>query len=107
MRILTMLCTAVVLAAIASTPASAITSQEQAQLQRLSPELRQKVADRLGPGQTVNEILDTMVLNNISELFSEPRSFTVDHVAHTVTILYVNGETETVRYDPVTLLIVR
>lgn len=86
----------------------AVTSQQEAKLQTLSPNLRDKVEARLGSGQTVDEVLETMLLNEISSLYADARYYRFDRDAATITVVYGPGQEEvTVRYDPVTWVILQ
>ena len=65
---------------LASTGAFAYdaTAFERAELTQLRPQLRSQVEARMTSGQTVRGILDTMLLNNVSQLFAANRVIAVD-----------------------------
>ncbi len=46
------------------------TPMERAELAQLTPQMRSQVEARLGSGQTVHGVLDTILLNNVSQEFA-------------------------------------
>ena len=107
MRTFTLFCSALVLAALAATPANAVTRAEQARLQQLSPEVRQRVMDRMGPEQTVIGILETMLLNQVASMIDQPRSVRFVHENNTIVVTDAAGQSYTLRYNPQTWLVSR
>lgn len=107
MRILTSLFTATLLAAATLGPAHALTSKEEAKLQALSPELRAEVKDRLGPEQTVDGILETMLLNRLSDMYANARYFKIDQENATIMVIGGPSDQETVQYNPRTLVLIQ
>ncbi len=107
MRILTLFSSAIILASVAFSPAHAVTSQQQSDLNKLSPELRAQVEPRLGPKQTVDAVLETMLLNRLSEIHANARYFRIDRDAATVTVVRGPDDKTTVRYDPRTWIIIQ
>jgi hypothetical protein len=76
-------------------------------LQKLSPELRAQVEPRLGPKQTVDGVLETLLLNRLSNMYANARYFRIDHDNATVAVVRAPGDEIIVRYDPVTWVIVQ
>ncbi len=106
MRVPVMLISAVAIGASTAGPVAAATAAQQKQLDMLSPRLRAEVEARLGPGQTVKGILETMLLNDLSRQYAEAEYFVFDHEARTVTVVHVSGEREVLAYDPATMAVV-
>jgi len=107
MRVPVMLISAVALGALTAGPVAAATAAQQKQLDRLSPQVRAQVEARLGPGQTVKEVVETMMLNDLSREYAEADYFIFDHEAQTVTVIHMSGKREVLAYDPATMVIVR
>ena len=60
------------------------TALEKVELAQLTPQLRSQIEARITGGQTVRGILETMLLNNISQLFATNRVVAVDSEVGTV-----------------------
>ncbi len=86
--------------------AQAATSIEQAELAGLKPDIRAEVQQRLKtPGQTVNEILTTMLLNNIKLKHPASRIMAMDFARGAAAVQTPGGGMEIVNFDPTTLQI--
>lgn len=107
MRILASFASAIILASMAVGPAHAATSSQKADLKKLSPELRAQVEERLGPKQTVDGVLETMLLNRLSKMYAEARYFRIDRGTATVTVVGGPNDEETIQYNPQTWVIVQ
>lgn len=107
MRISAIFLSAIIIAATAITSAHALTTAQKADLQKLSPELRAQVKERLGPKQTVDGVLETMLLNRLSQMYADARYFRVDRDKATVVVVRSPGDEKTIQYDPVTWVIVQ
>jgi len=104
------LSTALALGVAVATPlpvrAQVATSLEQAELAGLDPAVRAEVQKRLAaPGQTVSEILTTMLLNNIKLKHPASRIVAMDFGRGTAAVETTSGSTEVVNFDPTTLQI--
>jgi hypothetical protein len=77
---LSRIATALVVMLLASNSAFAYdaTAFEKAELAQLTPQLRSQVEARMVGGQTVRGVLETMLLNNISQLFVANRVVAID-----------------------------
>ena len=115
MRVLATSCSALLLAALAVGPAEAQTERgpnysppkyerlsaaEKAKLQELSPELRQRVMERMEPEQTVTGILETMLLNKVASRVEQPRQVRFLHNERTVMVVDAAGQSHRFQYDP-------
>ena len=86
--------------------AQAATSIEQAELAGLDPAVRAEVQKRLSaPGQTVSEILTTMLLNNIKLKHPASRIAAMDFARGAAAVEKPDGGMEIVKFDPTTLQI--
>jgi hypothetical protein len=86
--------------------AQVATSLEQAELAGLKPEVRAEVQKRLStPGQTVSEILTTMLLNNIKAKHPASRILALDFGRGTAAVQTPSGGMEMVNFDTTTLQI--
>ncbi|HKD74115.1 MAG TPA: hypothetical protein VKB76_01415 [Ktedonobacterales bacterium] len=97
------------LAAAATLPAVAIaaggTAFEKAELAQLTPQLRAQVRARLTKGETVRGILETMLLNNISQLFAVGAVKAVDFEKGIAVVATPNGEVKIVPFEVSTLVV--
>ena len=96
------LAAAVVLAPCAVSAAQP-TAFEKAELAQLAPGLRADVKARLIPGQTVRGILETMLLNQISQLFAGGRMTAVDFEKGIAVWQGPNGDIKVLPFDIATL----
>lgn len=75
-----------------------LSKQDQQILKQLSPAARKEVVSRLSPGETVEGILEVMVLNRLSLLFAEGRVESVDVIKGEAVIVYPDGRRETKKF---------
>ncbi|HVZ08599.1 hypothetical protein [Rhodopila sp.] len=86
--------------------AQTATTLEQAEMAGLSPEKRAEVQTRLSKGgQTVYEILQTMLLNNIKLKHPGSRIVALDFNRGIAVVSTTAGKMETVNFDTTTLMI--
>jgi len=76
---------------------------EKAELAQLTPQLRYQVEARMTTGRTVRGILETIRLNNISQLFAANRVVAIDFDKGVVA--GANGEVKAFNFDVATLVI--
>jgi hypothetical protein len=81
------------------------TPLEKAELARLTPQLRSHVEVRMTSSQTVRGILETMLLNNISQLFAANRVVAIDFDKGVLVVAGANGEVKAFNFDVATLVI--
>lgn len=86
--------------------ASPTAAQAQAELAYLSPAVRAQVEQRATGGNTVRGVMETMLLNTVSQLFAARRVVAVDFVKGVVVVEGANNETRSFPFD-VTLLQVK
>jgi hypothetical protein len=104
---------AVVLAALAAVVMAApiayaqvATTLEQAELAGLSPEKKAEVQSRMGQGgQTVYEILQTILLNSIKLKHPASRIVALDFNKGIAVVALTNGKVTPVQFDTTTLSI--
>jgi hypothetical protein len=65
--------------------------QDQQILSQLSPQARSEVLSRPTPGETVGEIVETMALNRLSQLYAEGKVVDLDVIQGIATIQYKDG----------------
>lgn len=86
--------------------AQVATTLEQAELAGLSPEKAAEVRQRMKqPGQTVYEILQTILLNEIKLRFPASRILALDFNRGVAVVQTTDGQTRTVDFDTRTLTI--
>ena len=78
--------------------AQQMSAQDRQLLSQLTPQARQEVMSRLGPGQSVREIVETMVLNRLSAMYAEGKVVEVDVITGVATIQYKDGTTKKVPF---------
>jgi hypothetical protein len=88
-----------------SAQAADMTPRDKAVFDMLSPQLQEKVKSRLTEGNTVRGVLETMLLNEISELFATNRIQAIDFDEGVAIVERANGEIDTVYFDVATLVI--
>jgi hypothetical protein len=86
--------------------AQVATTLEQAELAGLSPEKRAEVQTRLGQGgQTVSEVLQTILLNSIKLKHPASRIDALDFGRGVAAVSLTDGKTAFVHFDTTTLAI--
>lgn len=83
---------------------SELTQQQRQKLEALSPDVRQKVIDRLGPEQTIDGILETMIVNIVSARHPGAEQYVPNVAKMNVDVIFKN-ERWLVTIDPSTLQI--
>jgi hypothetical protein len=100
---------ATITAALLASPTSyaqVATTLEQAEMAGLNPEKKAEVERRLKQGgQTVYEILQTILLNSLQVKFPASRIDALDFNKGIATITTADGKKEEVNFDPTTLSI--
>ena len=86
--------------------AAAATPVEKAELAQLSPQLRSQVEARMKSGQTVHGILETMLLNNISEEFASGRVLATDFQRGDIVVENKAGQIKVFPFDVATLMVI-
>lgn len=81
-----------------------LTQEQRQKLEALSPDLRQEVIGRLGPEQTIDGILETMILNSVSAKHSGAERYVPNVAEMNVDVIFKN-ERWLVTIDPSTLQI--
>jgi hypothetical protein len=94
-------CTGVLIAAAAY--AQSPTALEQAELAGLSPEVRAQVQARAVGGNSVTEVLQVMLLNNIKAKQPANQIVAMDWAKGVAVVEAATGGMSVVRFDPVTL----
>ena len=97
-------CTAAVLAAPAAY-AQSPTALEQAELAGLSPDLRTQVQARAVGGNSVTEVLQVMLLNNIKIKHPASQIVAMDWGRGVAVVKLPKGAMRAVHFDPATLQI--
>src|SRR5215475_8860921 len=96
-------CTGVIIAATAY--AQSPTALEQAELAGLSPELRSQVQARAVGGNSVTEVLQVMLLNNIKIKHQASQIVAMDWARGVAVVQLASGGMQAVQFDPATLQI--
>jgi hypothetical protein len=81
------------------------TPMEKAELAQLTPQVRSDVQARLGQGETVHGVLETMLLNRVSQDYATQRIVATDFQRGDLVIEGPNGQIRTVPFDVTTLLL--
>ncbi len=76
---------------------------DQAELNQLSPQVRQDVQSRLGSGETVHGVLETMLLNRVSQDFASGKIVATDFQRGEVVVAKPNGQMQAFPFDVETL----
>ena len=97
-------CTGVLVPATA-VYAQAPTAVEQAELSGLSPEMRAQVQSRAVGGNSVTEVLQVMLLNNIRAKHPASQIVAMDWARGTAVVELSGGGMAAVHFDPSTLQI--
>jgi hypothetical protein len=108
MRNLFLFATVSLMVAVVADPrpvhAQAATTLEQAEVAGLTPDVRAEVQKRLAAGgQTVSEILTTMLLNNIKLKHPASRILAMDFARGAAAVQTPSGSMEVVEFDTTTL----
>lgn len=93
-------------AALASLPAMAqsMSDYDRAILAGLSPALRAEVEKRMQtPGQKVSEIIDTELLNKVSQLRAQGKIVATDYEKKIVVVQFPDGQMRIYKFNPQTL----
>ena len=98
-------CTAVALIGLPVVPALAASQLEQAELAGLTPELRAQVQQRAVNGNSVTEVLQVMLLNNIKIKHQASQIVAMDWARGVAVVQLPSGGLEVVTFDPRTLQI--
>ncbi len=103
----TILAAAVVTAGLIASAAFAqvATTLEQAELAGLSPEKRAEVQSRAVNGNTVSEVLTTMLLNSIKVKHPASKIVALDFGRGVAVVQLVDGKMDLVNFDTTTLAI--
>jgi hypothetical protein len=88
-----------------STAAAAMTKYEKLELEGLSPTLRKQVEAQMTGQQTVRGILETMLLNNISDKVVNNQVVAIDFDSALIVVTNPQGATRAYRFDPTTLAV--
>jgi hypothetical protein len=78
--------------------AQRLSRQDQQILSQLSPQARSEVLSRLTPGETVKEIIETMALNRLSQLYAEGKVVELDVIQGIATIQHKDGTSKQVPF---------
>jgi hypothetical protein len=85
--------------------AQVATTLEQAELAGLTPEKRAEVQARAVHGNTVSEVLQTILLNSIKLKHPASQILALDFSRGAAAVKLANGETTIVNFDPTTLAV--
>lgn len=85
--------------------AAGATPVEQAELAQLSPQLRTQVEARMVSGQTVHGVLETMLLNDVSQEFASGHVVATDFQRGDVVVESKSGQMKVFPFDVATLKI--
>jgi hypothetical protein len=96
---------AAVLIAVSVAHAQSPTTLEQAELSGLSPEMRAQVQARAVGGNSVTEVLQVMLLNNIKIKHRASQIVAMDWGRGVAVVQLTSGGMQAVQFDPVTLQI--
>lgn len=99
-------CTAIALVGGSAGYAQAATPLEQAELSGLSPELRAQVQARAVGGNSVTEVLQVMLLNNIKIKHEASLIVALDWGKGVAVVKLPHGGMTAVHFDPKTLQII-
>jgi hypothetical protein len=88
-----------------STAAAAMTKYEKLELEGLSPAVRKQVEARMTGQQTVRGILETMLLNNISDKVVYNQVVAIDFDKAVIVVTNPKGAVRAYGFDPATLAV--
>ena len=98
-------CTAIALIGSPVAPALAASQLEQAELADLTPELRAQVEARAVNGNSVTEVLQVMLLNNIKIKHPASQIVAMDWARGVAVVQLTSGGMQSIQFDPTTLQI--
>ncbi len=78
---------------------------EKAELAQLTPQVRSQVEARLGQGESVHGVLETMLLNRVSQDYATKRIVATDFQRGDMVIEGPNGHMRNVPFDVTTLVL--
>lgn len=109
MRVFTPLALTTALALVAPVSSYAaqhsdLTQEQRQKLETLSPDIRQDVIDRLGPEQTIDGVLETMILNSVSAKHPGAQRYVPNITESNVEVVF-EDERWLVNIDPLTLAV--
>jgi hypothetical protein len=78
-------------------------AQARAELGYLSPAVRVEVERRATGGNTLRGVMETMLLNNVSQLFASSKVVAVDFTKGVVVVEGTNGQIRAYPFDVTTL----
>jgi hypothetical protein len=78
-------------------------AQARIELAQLSPALRSEVLQRATGGNTVRGVLETMLLNNVSQVFASGRVVAVDFIRGAVVVEGPNNQVRAFPFNVATL----
>jgi hypothetical protein len=81
------------------------TAMEKAELAQLSPQVRSQVEARLGSGQSVHGVLETMLLNKVSQNFADGHIVATDFQRGDVVVESQTGQMKVFPFDVTTLAV--
>lgn len=82
-----------------------LTQQQIQQLEKLSPEVRQQVIERLSPDETIDGILEVMIINSVSARYPGAEQYVPNIAEKNVDVVF-KDERWLVNIDPSTLKII-
>jgi hypothetical protein len=85
--------------------AAEATPMEKAELAQLSPQLRSQVEARMVSGQTAQAVLDTMLLNDVSQEFASGHVVATDFQRGDIVVESKGGQMKAFPFDVATLTI--
>jgi hypothetical protein len=98
-------CAAIALVGGSAAYAQTVTPLEQAEFAGLSPEMRAQVQARAVNGNSVTEVLQVMLLNNIKIKHKASLIVAMDWARGVAVVRLPSGGMSAVRFDPTTLQI--
>jgi len=104
-RTLTLAACAAVLLGAWAVYAQSPTALEQAELAGLSPEMRAQIQARAVGGNSVTEVLQVTLLNNIKIKHPASQIVAMDWARGVAVVQLTSGGMQTVQFDPATLQI--
>lgn len=84
---------------------SDLSEQQLQKLEALSPDVRQEVMDRLSPDETIDGVLETMIVNNVSAKYPGAEEYVPNIAEKNVDVVF-KDERWLVNVDPATLEVI-